>query len=840
MAPHLTGESADTRRASIGLEEAGDSPILREYRGVKAEYPDALILTRLGDFFELFDEHATIAAPILEVTLTGRGFGAAGRIPMCGIPHHAMPMYARRLLDHGHRVVIWDQVGEAVPGKLVRREVTRVLTPGTIVEEGLADEQRIVMLVAVSPRADRTGIAAFDLSAGKLRLCEAPGELHSDAVRDALNTFNPTEILVPDGISLQSAAQPDAVITTLPLAFFDLGRAGDRLEKVGGLAMVRTLGLETMPAAQSAAGALLAYAERCRLQLPSASLRVEISNLGNAAGTMRLDVPTRTHLELIAPLQAAGLSLFQILNLTATPMGARLLKQRILQPLTDPHAINARLDAVAHLAGDPSAHNAVTHALTGIADLERLITRCVQGIASPRELGAIRDTFLLLPSLQAALRDLPGELSGLSSQCSVPEDLSARLQALLVAEPPATSKEGGCIRPGADPELDRLRGESTDAREYLSGLETRERERTGIRSLKVGYNRVFGYYIEIPNAQRDGAPADYIRKQTLAGAERYLTAELKEKESIVLNAKEQIVAREQQLLHELREDVAAAVLELRQCTDAIAIADVAQALTAMARDHNWTRPVVDDSLVLAIENGRHPMIEKSLGRHRYVPNDAAFDAKLQIQILTGPNMAGKSTYLRQVATIVLLAQIGSFVPASRAHIGVCDRIFTRIGAQDDLSGGLSTFMVEMAETAAILRQATNRSLVVLDEIGRGTSTYDGLSIAQAVIEHIHHSPDLHCRTIFATHYHELTALEGILERVGNARVDVAENDGEITFLYKIVPGGADRSYGIHVAKLAGLPQSVLDRSWELLAALESKRPLAEEVAQLNLGFGDGR
>ncbi len=461
-------------------------------------------------------------------------------------------------------------------------------------------------------------------------------------------------------------------------------------------------------------------------------------------------------------------------------------------------------------------------------DLERLVTRCIQGIATPRDLGAVRDTCAALETTGAAARAITAgtEISEAATRCRAPDGLRERLEALLCDDLPANASDGGAIRPGADGDLDNLRASGNTARTYLAALEAGERERTGIRSLRVGYNRVFGYFIEVPNAHRDRVPDDYSRKQTLAGAERFVTPDLKEHEAIVLHARERAIAREQELLAVAAADVATHARALADAAAAAATLDAAQSLATVAEEQHWVRPAMDASSTLRIIGGRHPLVERTLGPGRFVPNDVHLDDEARIVVLTGPNMAGKSTYLRQTASIVLLAQIGSYVPADEATIGVCDRIFTRIGAHDDLSGGLSTFMVEMAETAAILRQATERSLVILDEIGRGTSTYDGVSIAQAVVEYLHDAPQLNCRTLFATHFHELTVLATQLPRVRNARVEVVEDGSDITFLHRIVPGGADRSYGVHVAKLAGIPGGVLVRARQLLAAQERERPLA--------------
>ncbi len=836
-APHETG-AAQVPGPMVDLEDAGSTPILQQYRAVKSQHPDALVLARLGDFYEMFGTDAQEAAPILGVALTGRGFGAAGRLPMCGVPHHAAPGYIRRLLDAGRRVALWDQVGEVVAGRLVQREVTRVLSPGTISEANYLDDTRVARCVALYCTGGRTGIAAFDAASGELLLCEVDGGLDSAVLREECERLDTAELLIAqDGDTAPPALLPAIPRTVLPPAFFDASRARERILGVTSAHSLEGLGVEGVDRAVRSAGAVLAYCERARLTLTAGFVHVRRRS---DSATMRLDAQTRRNLELVAPL-GGGVSLAALLDRTRTPMGARLLRARLLEPLTEPLLILARHDAVAELAEAPRLRETLGEALAAVRDLERLVARCVQGSAGPRDLAAVRQACAALPAIQdilAAARS--GELAAAAARCVAPDELAAPLRALLVDDPPATAAEGGCIRPGADAQLDELVEAGAEARTWIAGLEEVERRRTAIASLKVGYNRVFGYYIEVPNAHREAVPADYVRKQTLVGAERYITAGLKDRETVVLGARERALARELQLLQELTAGVGTHAATLLDAAAAVAIIDVHRSLGCVAADEGWVRPLVDASGVIDVDQGRHPLVERALGAGRFVANDCRLDAAERIVVLTGPNMAGKSTFLRQAALLVLLAQVGSFVPAARARIGVCDRIFTRVGAQDDLSGGLSTFMVEMAETATILRQATSRSLVILDEIGRGTSTYDGMSIAQAVVEHLHDAPHLNCRTLFATHYHELTVLAERLPRVTNARVDVLEEGDGVTFLHRIVPGGADRSYGIHVARLAGVPAGVIMRARQLLAELERERPVAgsggDAPDQLSLGI----
>ena len=821
--PHKLGPPERRARATVELAEAGDSPILRGYREVRAAFPEAIVLVRLGDFFEMFGDDAETASPILGIALTGRGFGNAGRVPMCGVPHHSLTNHLRKLLEAGRQVVVWDQVGEAVAGKLVQREVTRVLSPGMVVEDELLEPNTSLACLAVCEVDGCAGIAALDPTTGRLEVLQVDASLSAPAVIDECTRLNPAEIVVADGADIPAALGRGLPRTVLPLTFFSLEAADRRLTEVSGAATLLPLDVDDLPVARRAAGALLAYCERARIALPTGLLRIIV---GRSGTTMRLDAQTRRNLELTSPLAGRGPTLMSLMDRTCTPMGARLLRARIHEPLRDVGALDARLDAVAALAADAETVQELRSLLHAIGDLERLAARCAQGLATPRQLAAVRDACAVLPRIAGLLggfdaRDIADACAG----CSAPPEVGERLSALLVDTPPSDVHDGGSIKPGADPDLDSLQAAGAGARTFIEGLEQEERRRTGIRSVRVGYNRVFGYYLEVPNAHRDSVPADYIRKQTLVGAERYITPDLKEQESVVLNARERAIAREVELIHDATGLVAKHAETLLGAAGALAVLDVTQSLARAALEHRWTRPVLDESPVVDIEDGRHPLVEAALGPGRFVPNDCSLDAAARILVLTGPNMAGKSTYLRQVGCIVLMAQVGSYVPASLARIGVCDRIFTRVGAHDDLSGGMSTFMVEMSETAAILRQATGQSLVILDEIGRGTSTYDGLSIAQAVIEHLHDAPQLNCRTLFATHYHELTRLADRLPRVHNARVEVVEEGDSVTFLHRIVSGGADRSYGIHVAKLAGIPASVLLRARQVLDELERSKPL---------------
>ncbi len=779
---------------------------MRQYREAKEQHPDGILLFRLGDFYEIFFEDAEVAAPVMGVTLTSRPLGKSGRAPMCGVPHHAWQAYVGKLLRAGHKVVICDQVEPAGKHKVVRRDVTRVLTPGTVVEDAYLDPSRANYLVAAWTRGSEAGLAACEVSTGELLLCQLPRERLSAE----LQRLAPAELLTPPEVEEYR---------------FDPVRGQQRLRDLLGIAFPASVGATDAPLAIGAAGVVLDYLKQnqTRIAPGSFSVRTYSPDL-----TMPLDAPTVRNLELPA--------LFELIDSTRTPIGARRLRAWLGAPMRDAESIELRLGAVAELVSSADLRDALVTALKPVGDLERLTSRAAQGHASARELVALRRSLEAIPALQQALtacqalviRELAGQIGG------APE-LAATLSGALVEDPPAVAREGGAIRTGFDGELDGIAEASRSAREWIGALEASERRRTGIRSLKVGFNKVFGYYIEVSNANAVPLPDDYIRKQTLTGAERYLTPELKEKEAVVLSAQERIAQRELEILHDLGAAVAESAEILRSSAQAIGMVDALLSLAVTAAEHGWRRPEVNAGLRLSIKAGRHPLVERGLPAGVFVANDLELDPDSdQIVILTGPNMAGKSTYLRQAAVIVLLAQAGSFVPADSAVIGLADRIFTRVGAHDDITAGMSTFMVEMTETANILNHATRSSLVILDEVGRGTSTYDGVSIAQAVVEHLHDSPKLGCRTLFATHYHELTALAERLPRVSNQRVEVLEDGETVRFLHRVVPGGADRSYGIHVAALAGLPSGVIARARQVLAELERQRPLEPPELQLGL------
>ena len=788
------------------MTETPLTPVMRQYREAKEQHPDGILMFRLGDFYEIFFEDAEIAAPVMGVTLTSRPLGKTGRAPMCGVPHHAWQSYVGKLLRAGHKVVICDQVEPAGKHKVVRRDVTRVLTPGTVVEDAYLDPSRANYLVAAWTRGADAGLAACEVSTGELLLCQLPRE----RLTAELQRLAPAELLTPPAIEEYR---------------FDPVRGQQRLRDLLGIAFPASVGAADAPLAVGAAGVVLDYLKQNQARLTPGSFSVRTYSPDS---TMSLDAATVRNLELPA--------LTELVDRTRTPIGARRLRAWLGAPMRDAESIELRLEAVAELASSADLRETLATTLKPVGDLERLTSRAANGHANARELVALRRALEAIPSLQNAVAACKALVTReLAGQISDAPELAATLSRALVEDPPPIAREGGAIRPGFDVELDGIAAASRTAREWIGGLESSERRRTGIRSLKVGFNKVFGYYIEVSNANAVAIPDDYVRKQTLTGAERYLTPELKEKEAIVLTAQERIAERELEILRDLGAAVAESAAILRSSAQAIGMIDAVLSLAVTAADHAWRRPEVNAGLRLSIKGGRHPLVERGLPAGVFVPNDLELDpAGDQIVILTGPNMAGKSTYLRQAAVIVLLAQCGSFVPAESAVVGLADRIFTRVGAHDDITAGMSTFMVEMTETANILNHASRSSLVILDEVGRGTSTYDGVSIAQAVVEYLHDSPKLGCRTLFATHYHELTALAERLPRVTNQRVEVLEDGETVRFLHRVVPGGADRSYGIHVAALAGLPSGVIARARQVLGELERQRPLEPPELQLGL------
>ena len=814
------------------------TPLMRQYRQVKQQHPEAILFFRVGDFYEMFYEDAVEGSRLLDIALTSRDKNKADQVPLCGIPYHAATGYIAKLLRAGRSVALCDQVEDPQTAKgLVRREVVRLYTPGTLIEPDLLAAGEPNYLAALAPGPSGLGLAWLDLSTAEFRVLEL-GAPWTDALRDELLRIEPKEILVPDHeaerLRVVLSFTP-AVIRPVPDAAVHHADARALLLEHFRVASLAGFGCDDKPLAVAAAGALLRYVKETQ---PGASLahiaRMQAYALGS---TMILDRATQRNLELVrrpADGQVDG-SLLHVLDRTVTPMGARLLREWILHPLTERPAIASRQAAVADLHGDLARRNRLRTALRGVSDLERLMSRVVLGVANARDLCALKDSIAAVPDINRLLASCAAPL--LRERAEPWDDLAqlaAVIDRTLQPEPPASLKEGGLIRAGFHAGLDELRTISRDGKAWIARIETQERERTGIESLKVRYNQVFGYYLEVTKPNLPKVPAEYIRKQTVANAERFITQELKTLEDKVLGAEDRIRALEYDLFDALRREAAAAAARVQALARTLALADAVAALAEAAAEGGYCRPDLLESDQLLIKDGRHPVLERQALPGGFIPNDVQLGGPdRRLLVITGPNMAGKSTYLRQVALIVLMAQMGGFVPAKSASIGLVDRIFTRIGAADNLVEGQSTFMVEMTEAANILHHATARSLIILDEIGRGTSTFDGLSIAWAVAECLADHTRIGARTLFATHYHELTDLAGTHAGVRNYNVAVRERGDEILFLRKIVEGGADRSYGIHVAQLAGLPHDVLARATEVLARLENGS--AQDVAgQLGL------
>jgi len=788
------------------------TPLRKQYLKVKQKYPEAIVFFRLGDFYETFDEDAKIASRELDVVLTSREMGKGQRVPMAGIPHHALDNYLAKLINRGHKVAICEQL--TPPGKgLVERDVIRVVTPGTVVEPNLLDSKSNNYLASLVIEGEEAGIAYVDISTSEFATTQLPAE----RVMPELERLQPSEVLIPE--DAENYAQLPFTVSQLDDYWFDPEIAQEALLEHFRVATLEGYGCARLPLAIKAAGALIHYVKETQKEtLPQLSKLATYST----DSFMTLDGQTIRNLELFQGGRwgETGHSLLSIIDLTKTAMGGRLLKNWLGHPLLDLVISNQRQEAVAWFHQDSLARQKVISLLSDIADLERLVNRVSSGRVMPRELITLRSSLEKLPDLKAAMVD-GDAISWLSAELKPCPDI-VDLIAKAIADEPGDLEQGDVIREGFSPELDEIRRNSRQAKQYLAGLQQRERQRTGIKTLKVGYNRVFGYYIEVSRVNLSLVPQDYIRKQTLAEAERFFTPELKEYESLILNAQEKIADLETAIFRQLCQQISAAGGQILATARAIAQIDALSSLAEVAARNGYIKPTLTNEDIIDIKGGRHPIVEQSIGSDNFIPNDAYLCNKdNQLIILTGPNMSGKSTYLRQIALIILLAQIGSFVPADSANVGIVDRIFTRIGAQEDLAAGQSTFMVEMTEAANILNNATPRSFIILDEIGRGTSTYDGLSIAWAVAEFIHNHPELGAKTLFATHYHELVDLADILPRVKNFNVAVAEEGDKVIFLHKIVPGGTDRSYGIHVAQLAGLPKSVIVRAQEVLAELES-------------------
>ena len=820
---------------------AGLSPMMAQYMETKKQYSDCILFYRLGDFYEMFFDDALTASKELEITLTGKECGLEERAPMCGVPYHAVDSYLSRLVQKGYKVAIAEQMEDPKLAKgLVKREVIRVVTPGTITSAQALDETKNTYLMGIVYLADRMGVSVADITTGDFLVTEISTDR---ALFDEINKFSPAEVICNDAFSMSGISLEDLkdryhfTVSTLDSRFFQDESCRKVLREHFKVGSLEGLGLGDYDCGVIAAGAVLQYLYETQKSTLDHLTTIVPYATGNY---MILDSSTRRNLELLETMrekQKRG-SLLWVLDKTRTAMGARLLRTWIEQPLISKEAILKRQNAIEELNLNYISREELGEYLNPVYDLERLIGRISYKTANPRDLLAFRNSIAMVPHIKRLLGEFTSDaLKELAEDLDPLEDLNDLITRAIVEEPPITVREGGMIKDGYNEEADRLRHAKTEGKTWLAELEARERDSTGIKNLKVKYNKVFGYYFEVTNSFKDLVPEYFIRKQTLTNAERYTTDDLKNLEDVILGAEDKLFSLEYDLFCEVRDAIAAEVVRIQKTARAIAAIDVFASLSTVATRNNYVKPQINEKGTIQIKGGRHPVVEKMMRDDMFVANDTILDnSKNRISIITGPNMAGKSTYMRQTALIVLMAQIGSFVPADQANIGICDRIFTRVGASDDLASGQSTFMVEMTEVANILRNATRNSLLILDEIGRGTSTFDGLSIAWAVVEHISNTRLLGAKTLFATHYHELTELEGLMNGVTNYCIAVKEQGDDIVFLRKIVKGGADKSYGIQVAKLAGVPDSVINRAKELVEQLVDSdltartREIAEGIA----------
>ena len=796
-----------------------NTPIRQQYLDIKKQYPDAILFFRLGDFYETFDEDAVITAKELDLVLTSRSFGKETRSPMAGIPYHAVENYLSRMIEKGYHVAICEQMGNQAINGLFPREVTRIVTPGTLIEPGLLKKDSNTYLLAAYVNNNMLGISYVDISTGEFYTTEIrSGKIESDLLSE-ITRLNPAEILISEKSDFDIPVSLH--ITRVPQVFFDPVRAAGVLMDHFSVTTLDGFGLHPNSVSVSASGAILSYLNKNQSGCLKLLTSLSIYSLNEF---MLLDASTRRNLELTETLRGKETqgSLLGVLDHTVTSIGKRMIRQWVNKPLINLDTIHIRQKAIAALLNNGMTRTELASVMKGISDMERLINRISSKNSIPRDLVALRSSLQVLPAvielIEPMADDLQPAIGKLSPLCEVYDILVSAI----ADEPPATLQNTGVIRKGYSDELDSVMLHSKEAREWMAGLESKERERTGIKTVKVSYNKVFGYYIEISRGLASSAPDNYIRKQTLVNAERFITPEMKEYEALILNADETIHQIELRLFDQVCNEVSQYMDEILTVSRGIGTLDVLVSLAETAAANNYICPAVDNSKKLNIIEGRHPVVEKMMSKgNSFIPNDVRFEDGEIVRVITGPNMSGKSTFLRQTAIIILMAQMGSFVPAEKAEIGMVDRIFTRIGAQDEIHAGLSTFMVEMVETANILNNATDKSLLILDEIGRGTSTYDGVSIAWAIVEYIHNAPKLRARTLFATHYPELTKLAETLPGVRNYNVAVAEANGEVMFLHKISSGAADRSYGIHVAQIAGLPKPVINRANEILSQLES-------------------
>lgn len=801
------------------------TPMMQQYMAIKEQYKDCILFYRLGDFYEMFYDDALTASRELEITLTGKNCGQEERAPMCGVPYHAVDVYLNKLVAKGYKVAICEQAEDPKQAKgIVKREVIRIVTPGTNLSQQALDEGRNNYLMCLVYDNNQFGLAITDISTGDFYTTEVATlkELY-----DEIHRFSPSEIICNDSFYMSGASLDDfkdrlhVSVSTLDTWYMDEAVSVQKIKEHFKVASLDGLGLTDFPSGTLAVGALLLYLYETQKNTLDNLTKITPYRSG---GYMIIDSATNRNLELIETLrekQKKG-SLLWVLDKTKTAMGARLMRNWIEQPLIEKKKITARQDAVEELYNDMITREEIREYLNAVYDLERLVTRISYRTANPRDLIAFKTSLGMIPPVKQLLSQAKSaELKEIDERMDCLEDIYDLIEKSIQDEPPIMIREGGMIKEGYNEDVDKFRLSRTEGKTWLAELEAREKEKTGIKNLRVRYNKVFGYYLEVTNSYKDLVPEDWTRKQTLANAERYITPELKELEDMILGAEDKLAALEYDLYCEVRDSIGEQVVRIQETAKAIAHLDVLASLACVAQSNDYVRPSINTKGVIDIQGGRHPVVEKMNNNQMFIDNDTYLDNKNhRISIITGPNMAGKSTYMRQSALIVLMAQIGSFVPAKSANIGIVDRIFTRVGASDDLASGQSTFMVEMTEVANILRNATSRSLLILDEIGRGTSTFDGLSIAWAVVEHISNPKLLGAKTLFATHYHELTELEGKLDSVNNYCIAVREQGDDIIFLRKIIRGGADKSYGIQVARLAGVPDSVIDRAKEISSWLE--------------------
>ena len=835
-----TNINTENENTTIDIKKL--SPMMAEYVKTKQQYKDCILFYRLGDFYEMFFEDALTVTKELEITLTGKDCGLEERAPMCGVPFHAAETYINRLIEKGYKVAICEQVEDPKKAKgLVKREVIRVVTPGTTLDAASLDESKNNYLMSIVSMEDHFGCAIADISTGDCFLTEVD---KPQKLLDEINKFVPAEIICNDAFFMSGVDTDDLKnrlgICVFPLDawYFDDSLCKRTLKEHFHVNTLEGLGIQDYDIGVIASGALFLY-----LQETQKSALSHMAGIRPYAAEkyMLIDSSSRRNLELVETLREKNKrgSLLWVLDKTKTAMGARTLRSYVEQPLIDAQEINRRLEALEELNKSPMLRDEIREYLNPIYDLERLISRISYQSANPRDLIAFASSLEMLPHIRQILKDFKTPLlTELYEDMDPLEDIASLIKSAIVDEPPLAQKDGGIIREGYHEDVDKFRRSRTDGKKWLTELEAREKERTGIKNLKIKYNRVFGYSLEVTNSFKELVPENYIRKQTLTNAERYITQELKDLEDLILGAEDKLYALEYELFCEVRDKVGAEVVRIQKTAKAVAALDVFASLALVAQRNNYVRPKINEGGVLDIKNGRHPVVEQMIEHDMFIANDTYLDnQKKRVSIITGPNMAGKSTYMRQTALIVLMAQIGSFVPADKANIGIVDRIFTRVGASDDLASGQSTFMVEMTEVANILRNATAKSLLILDEIGRGTSTFDGLAIAWAVIEHISDTKLCGAKTLFATHYHELTELEGKISGVNNYCIAVKEKGDDIVFLRKIVKGGADKSYGIQVAKLAGVPESVIARAKEIVSEL-SEADITTRVRDISVQSAD--